>query len=707
MEAAQASYVLTDPNSPGGTRMKAMRIHSEKIYAFAVGAAILSGCVFSGDPVPTTKTDKPIVVTACADLAPAQKKTADSLVELATAKMTADMEYMFSDTVNDWASAKARNPNAALQLYDQALKVAPGHCGATFGRAVASSMMVTQDPKLDAFVSKAEDANNADNAGNGNAIPKVGSARGLFKLAPDQAAPVLLKLSSDLSSVDYPTVTEFQALVESTLMPKVDSTIAALEQALAYDNFAFEFTTKDDRTIQLDQGEIGPMLAGLKVVKAWLTIAVGYQWELAVNGKYDWMDTINDIRTENFDHLRPGQTAALDQATGLFKTNSLFSKIKPAWKAKVNGIPTLLLSAIDNAQKGLRYSIAEAGKSTGQENDLYVVGTGPEADVDPADLQQAVDLLEHGRMYLTGEVAVTYNKGIRTLKVNFAKIFEIDGIQGKLPYFKFRPYTEWNDTVSADTSWSSEMYGDARNELLGKLGYDPDKDYMIYLRSSGNNSNNDSLEIVVPSWGGLKDTMINGIHTYTNAGDTILATAVRNPDAPCTYSYNKSFNRELIPGGSVKDPFNPISYSSPFRSVPTTASGTITLSLCRETPTGVEYVQYMDVKTKGPIYFTNPAGTLTVDVADLDKYSDDIPALETKIIFPDPTFSGVFPELTQANIWNVINSLKTVEPRAKQICDEVITPDGYYTNNCRMVKVSDPSDLDLLISTSYLMNGGI
>ncbi len=664
----------------------------------AIGAAILSGCIFGGDEKGIQNPVTPVQVQACQDLAPGPKKIADSLVAAGTAKMTADMEYLFGDSTNNWDQVKTRNPQAALKLFDQALTVAPGHCGATFGRAVASSMMITQDPKLDAFVKKAESADKSTDV-----IHKVSSAGALFKLSPDKAAPVLLKLSAELKYVDYPTVTDFQAVAESVLMPKLDSTIAALEEALKFENFAFEFTNKEGRTYQLDHGEIGPILAGLKVVKAWMTVAVGYQWELAIDGKYAWFDSLQHFQSSDYDHLRPGQTAALDQLTGLFKTTSPFSHVKAEWKAQVQAIPTLLLSAVNDAQKGLRYAMAE--KPASQIHDLYVVGVGPEADVDPADLQNAIDLLERSKKYLTGEVNITYNQGSHNLKVNFAKLFQIDGLQGMLPYFKFYPYAQWNDTLSADTLWSSYLSFDGQDELMTKIGFDPNNDYSAWFRLISNGLDEKSYEVVVQNSSTRIDTLPDGFPISVPLPDTQLAILTPKSGSPCTFTYQKKFNRVLNTGSTTStNPFYP-SYSSPFHSVPAVSEGTITLSSCRESMGTTQYAEYINVKTRGPFYFTSPAGEKTLEFAEMDKYSDDLPTLETKIVFQDPTFGGIFPEMTQAKIWGVIKSLQTVQSRSKRECKDTVAPNGNHGYECHNVKVTDPSDLDLLISSTNWMDG--
>ncbi len=682
-----------------------MNIHKNHTPAMAgaalmLGTALLSGCLFGGDGNAPATIDTPIKVTACQDLAPALQKTADSLVVLGTAQLTGDFEYMFSDTVQDWNGFKSRSTAGALQTFDQALKVAPSHCGAMFGKAVASAMMITQDPKLDAFVKKAQaysDSNGTSNI----AAQQVHSGLALVKLSPDQGAAVLLKLSAEMKYFDPPTVVEFQALVESTLMPKLDSTIASMDAALKFDSFAFEFTNKRGMTYQLDHGEIGPLLAGLKVAKAFLTLVAGYQWEVALDGKYGWADTLANIGNQNFsgdlptndyDHLRPSQIAALDHLTGLFSTSSSFSKIKPTWKAKVKNIPVLLLSAVEDAQKGLRFAIAEAGKSTGQEHDVYVVGTGMDADVDPADLLEAVDLLERSKKYLTGVVPLTYNKGFRTLKVNFTKLFDMEDIQSKLPYFKFYPYAEWNDTIKADTNWTPYRGYETDREIISRSNINIGNGYAVSVRGNAGFILTDTLNIILSGQYYKRDSL------YFDP-NPLLATVTPVPGSACMFTFNKEFEPALLPA----DPGSPPGSMPLYTLKAAKSHGTFKLSGCRENFGDVEYVGYIDATLKGPLYFTNAAGDKTIDLFAMNN-QPDLAALKSQIFFRDPTFGGLFPDLTQDNIWDVIQSLRFVEPRTRQVCEEVIDANGMYTYTCHTIKPANPSDLDLFISVTNWMD---
>ncbi len=466
------------------------------------------------------------------------------------------VKYVFDDSSNgDWDKLKVKSTQPAIAYYNEALIKAPNHCGAIFARAIASVMLITQDPKLDAFQKKMDSTN-------GNAP--------LFKISTNDAPKTLLKLSANLKNSNPVTLSEMQDLIAGSFLTRLDTAISALEGMAAKDSFEFNFVF-DDKNYQIDEGDIGPFLGGLKVAKAWMLVVVGYQWDIAKNGNYDFMDTLSHIQPNDYDHLSAKQIEALDYVTNLFKPGSTFTTQKLDWKSDIQNIPVLLLSAIADAQKGLHYAVWESTQPESQQiNDIYKVGTDINSDVDPKDLNRAIDLLERSKKYLTGEVPISYNSGRSILKVNFAKLFQLNGAQNYLPYFTFRPYTEWNDSV----------------------------------------------RVFIPF--GIDDTL---------RGDTT---------------------------GAV--------------------------------PTG-----YYKFQKKNAFYFTDAQGKKTLVAADFDGYSDDLPSLTGKLVFRDPTFGGVFPELTNDNIWININSLGKVHPRHNQEC----TSDSLQFI-CKDVLPSNPSDLDLL-----------
>jgi hypothetical protein len=552
----------------------------------------------------------------------------------------------------------------AISFYDKALLAAPGHCQAVFGRAVASATMLTQDPQMDAFIQKAENSGPAPAA-------KIGSMAGLMKMSPDQAPQALLKVSGDLKQMDRPTVREAQDLIEKSIMPKLDSTIKAMETVLDYDMFAIRFSVDGD-SVEIDRSEVGPGLAGLKVMKAFLTVVAGYEWEVARDGKYDWADTLSNLRMEDMDNLRPAQTQALDHLTGLFAQTSPFSKFRSGWREKVQGIPALLLSAVGDAQKGLSATIDEAKTGGSQEFDPWRAG-GADADVDTVDLRFAIETLERARKYLEGEVPVSYAKGSRTLKVNFPRLFQIDGVQGVLPYFKFLPYNQWNDTVSSDTSWeSSYMSEDSRMEALRAMGL-------------GNRDMGNGWDLYINYFPGV-DTGVVSYYEYPGfSGSKSIARITVDADDPCSFTYIKHYDMT----GPASD--------AGIQWTPHESQGSFRIGLCREVGSHVEFAS-LQVRTRGPIEFTNAAGAVTLTLPELEHAEGPLD-LAGKIVFRDPTFGGIFPEVTNGNLWDHVESISHVKTRTKRTCDDTYDADGYQQWKCTRQLPQNPSDLDYLVFT--------
>src|SRR6185295_14780125 len=128
----------------------------------------------------------------------------------------------------------------------------------------------------------------------------------------------------------------------------------------------------------------------------------------------------------------------------------------------------------------------------------------------------------------------------------------------------------------------------------------------------------------------------------------------------------------------------------------------------------LEYISYIDAKTKGPIYFTDAAGNKTLGAEDIDNYGDNLLDLKGKIIFRDPTFGGVFPDLTNDNIWEYVQSLEKVKDQVTTVCpsktitnapDTTVYPpyDTTYipvdppVPSCKEQLPDNPSDLDYLV----------
>jgi hypothetical protein len=117
--------------------------------------------------------------------------------------------------------------------------------------------------------------------------------------------------------------------------------------------------------------------------------------------------------------------------------------------------------------------------------------------------------------------------------------------------------------------------------------------------------------------------------------------------------------------------------------------------------TTAEYISYINATTRGPYEFTDANGNPSFGVnqyAEIQNIYDTlgITGLANKIVFPDPTFGGVFPQLTNTSIWTTLSNLENIHPR--RACSD----NGVYNSSwgeCtagHTVLPQNPSDLDVL-----------
>lgn len=523
-----------------------------RYLALIVGLLVCSGCFFQDDDKKTSQNgggwdDFPNAKrNVCGDISSEQMEIADSLLAKANESLEGEVVFLSGGGI-DWTQLKSRDIDTLDFYYSKALEVAPHHCGALFGKSLINSYLVLQDRTLDTLVDE----------GSGT---EVKSDFRLTKLNAENAAPILVGVRQELAAAPKSLVTRAQEVSENTLLPKLDSAIHTLEIVISNPDFSFKLKNENTEW-HLDRGEVGPLLATLKFAKSVILIVAGYNWHTETDDSYPYWKTLNKIKMAEFDSLSQEQKAALDHYTRTVKSGSAFTRIRTGWASRVASIPTLLLEGVEDLQSGLEYGILQAYRGDDQTKDPYKVGPGENADIDPRDLQVVVDSLEGLKRYFRGETLITYAKGKAKLRINFPKLFMIDGIQGLLPYFEFYPYPEWNDSLPTD-----------------------------------------------------------GIH----------------PDA----------------------------------------------------------------REKGPLYFTDAKKKKTLEGADIEDFSNDIPGLTGKIIFPDPTMGGVFPDLTNQNFWIKMDSLRFIENRIPKSCSSDTIP-AVEDEPCELP--DSFSQLDLVV---YFLNGG-
>ncbi len=642
----------------------------------AVGISLcglsLTRCVFgdgSGEVAPPPGPGS-IPTAHCSELTPVQQKTGDSLVALAQKLQAGDVEMIVSVKNKDWQGLDEAGANQAIALYDQALKAAPGHCAALFGRALARGGLLLQDKAVNEVVTQALPKTSA--SAPAPALP-VAQA---YKAERDQAAPLILRVASGLSNVDKPFISAQQERLSTEVLPQLDSVIASLNAVMANQDFSFTYTRNDGSLIEVDAGEVGPVLGGLKVARAVLLLICGYQWEIAEDNSYAWMDRLGNMGREDFPNLTAAQRADLDHLTGFFQVGNAFTRVKPEWKAAIQGIPSLLLEAVENTQAGLTYALSESGHPEKQIHDLYRVGTSEGDDMDPKDVAGMIDALERTKKYLKGEVSLSYHHGTHTIRLDFPKIFAWDGLQNFLPQFTIRPYEQWFAPLAATDSAYEQQWGDAVNtgESFRKImeTLDLPTGDAIGMRTAANGT-----------WQVTLSADYNGWFKAAYQGPDVVLAEVTPGATPCEFKYVKT-------GGRVRVRPDVFAGAGTYVGTDDKGAGAVALgSTCRVTDGKGEYLVYENTTVARPFYFTNAAGTKTLEIDEVDGVVGDLglAGLTGKIVFKDPTFGGVFPDLNNDNIWSTMQSLDYSGARIDEHCDA----DG----KCTQEIPNNPSDLDV------------
>ena len=91
-------------------------------------------------------------------------------------------------------------------------------------------------------------------------------------------------------------VSDVQSAIGSAI-PSLDSAISYMTNIANDDEFTCTFPI-DDRDVELDRGEFGPVLAALYIAKASLTALVSINLDIDENGKYDWIDSLDDLEAK-------------------------------------------------------------------------------------------------------------------------------------------------------------------------------------------------------------------------------------------------------------------------------------------------------------------------------------------------------------------------------------------------------------------------
>lgn len=225
-----------------------------------------------------------------------------------------------------------------------------------------------------------------------------------------------------------------QEALEKEVAPAVDSAITYMQYILAQGDYFLDL--KDGEYIrEMDNSEFGIALGGLFATKAAITIATSMNLEIDDNSDYKWLNNLDGLKVGKEEPTKE-QKAGLVKIVNLIGANGTFTSIYSNKQKEWKNIPNLADSALVEIQAAFQYSLDESMTKGSQENDIYVVGKGTDADISTKDVKKIIENLDKGIKAARGPYEVEF-KG-KAIKVNARKFFEnVKGTEPFLPYYTF------------------------------------------------------------------------------------------------------------------------------------------------------------------------------------------------------------------------------------------------------------------------------
>ncbi len=412
-----------------------------------------------------------------------------------------------------------------------------------------------------------------------------------------------------------------QEIIANAALPSIDSAIYLLNNIRQTKDYAFSYET-ENLEIYLGQGELALSVGTLNALKAFLTVIASYDLDASLDKSYDWLTS--SLNWESFFYgnsdLTDEDKAELEHAVSLLEKNSTFLSVKDSWKSSYKAIPDVLDSAIENLKDSYTYLLEQA--KSGKASSLSpFVGEGEESDLYADEIEKTLDILDSVQTALHGTATISIAG--EDVQVNVRKFFDLtDGFQQYLPYHTMNPVDTWKDaqTDSKYVSWiSADKYDSdtytlyAENVLFEKAKetldtsivegeFGNDLSEMFFTADEGN------YWYASIHWDGCKYAIQEGYDINEKLSWFSLDSSVCKTESGTTKF--KATRADILP--------NPLNF--------TDKDGKVTLS-------------FSD--------FSMEVLTLSENEAEKDEF---VSLIERTMIFPDPTFSGVFPDMDQHKI---------------------------------------------------------
>ena len=603
-----------------------------KLFKYATIAAFFSLAFFAGCSDDTSSfvdpgesTEKPAdtkveVVAGCQEI-----KDETDKAEMLKAKESIVEVY---STFGEGDLNKAQQLSASTKETVQAiLKKYPGSCEAQLGYVATIISDIANNKKINDIL---------DTIYARKGMPKASILSGSVEDASRISIDFTINSSDEIRDI---LVSDVQSAIASAI-PSLDSAISYMTNIANDDDFVCSYNF-DDRDVELDRGEFAPVLAALYVAKASLTALVSINLNIDDNGKYDWIDSLETIdQTWNY-----SENAGIKQLVKLAGKDSKFTSIHSSWKTEYKNIPNLLDSAIFYVQFGLEYGLEEAknGLAT-QENDLYVVGDDEMADLSTEDAKKIIDSLSTLKEQLRTGFDIPYADG-KTIKFVPYKWFNnTDGILQFLPYHEINDMSLWN-TPDGGFDWSDDLEYQAYAQRF----------MQSHVAQSYHKFNPEAKSNEISSWD--DDETSGTLHMEIYRPERIHAEIGYQADG-CKIkfiirNYEEGYSSLSTIGGD--EPTTNTEWKVPDVTLPE--------GMCRVKDGKAQYaVAYRENEIPNILYFTDAKGNKTLTIQELingkmvgdrvESYTAE--DLRSLIVFPDITFGGVFPDMTEALFWDEI-----------------------------------------------------
>lgn len=600
-----------------------MKFKKSTALAAASVAAMMAACSTTEDPVGSGNEEKPSEEVKV-ELAACEELTDESAIK----EMNAAQQdiYDFMEAFAEGDLKESQKLSATIKsAYSKALDAHPGNCEAQVGYALATVADLLNNKTFNDVVDTIQTLIGSDDSESDMDLGDVDVRASLYKINAGDAANIVVKTAALAKESSQKVITDrIQDAIANEWLPAVDTAITYFKNVMDAETFSIKYSF-DNHTVTLDNGEFGPAVAALYVARAIMTAVASFDIDVSKDGKYDWIDSLINLNESNYK-----TNVGAKYVVELLDRDHPFGTVKKDWLTRYKNIPNDLENAIDYVKYGFEYKLYEAENKIDQSNDMYVVGKGEDADMSIAQVEKIIDSLEYYKKGLSEAIDITFDKQV--YKVNLGKFFELTSdIKGYAPYYKVVDPKDWF-SIDGDTQWDSELYGS----------------YAAYM--SERQIQNDLAE----SEGA---TYASAYYEEGEDGTTISF----NIDYEGGYAYG-TFNVEVVDCVAKftldGDSYNYYSYDDEDDVPPVITINDLDLGneFCKETTDGSVFARSEGEIFPNVVNFTDKSGKVTAKFTDFVQGIVSPEDAKSVVIFPDYTFGGMFPEMTESKFWNFFDT---------------------------------------------------